>query len=251
MIIPGAGRGWRYHWGRPIPKDDRHSQVSGASMRHLGLPRQYSNSADGGVNMEAQLEHPAEEIKRLRRCIDDLVSIVALPAIRGGGERAEIVRALTEALPDMLSLDLIYVRLGAAVSEAPVEVVRFAQPGSSAAGPREIGELFNRRLGDDPQQWPTLARHNVGDGNMTLVPLRLGPRGEIGVIVAGSRRADFPRQTETLVLSVAANQAAVGLQQALLLSEQNLRTIEELRAQQSMLSESEQRFRSIFDEAGT
>jgi PAS domain S-box-containing protein len=251
MIIAGAGRGWRYHWGRPIPKDDRHSQVSGASMRHLGLPRQYSNSADGGVNMEAQLEHPAEEIKRLRRCIDDLVSIVALPAVRGGGEPAEIVRALIEVLLGMLSLDLIYVRLGVAVSEAPVEVVRFAQPGSLAAGPREIGELFDRRLGDDPQQWPPPARHNVGDGNMTLVPLRLGPRGEIGVIVAGSRRADFPRQTESLVLSVAANQAAVGLQQALLLSEQNLRTIEELRAQQSMLSESEQRFRAIFDEAGT
>jgi PAS domain S-box-containing protein len=218
--------------------------------------------------MEAQLEHPAEEIKRLRRCIDDLVSIVALPAIRDGGEPAEIVRALIEALFDRLSLDLIYVRLGAAAGEAPVEVVRVAQPGSPAAGPREIGELFKRWLGDDPQQWPPLARHTVGDGNMTLVPLRLGLRGEFGVIVAGSRRADFPRQTESLVLSVAATQAAAGLQPALPLSAQNLkpisdindrkraeaqrdRTIEELRAQQSMLSESEQRFRAIFDEAGT
>ena len=218
--------------------------------------------------MEAQLEHPAEEIRRLRRCIDDLVSIVALPTIQGGDEPAEIVRAMIEALLGRLSLDLIYVRLGAAFSEAPIEVARFAQTESPAVGPREIGELFNRWLGDDPQKWPPLARRTVGDGNMTLVPLRLGPRGEIGVIVAGSRRADFPRQTESLVLSVAANQAAVGLQQALLLSEQNLklitdiddrkraegqrdRTIEELQAQQSMLSESEQRFRAIFDEAGT
>lgn len=268
MFRADAGRGGRHHGGRPIPKDDRHSQVSGASMRHLGLPRPYSKSADGGVKMEAQLEHPAEEIKRLRRCIDDLVSLVALPAIRGDGEPAEIVRALIEALLGRLSLDLVYVRLGAAVGEAPIEVVRFAQTGSPAAGPREIGELFNRRLGDDPQKWPPLARHTVGDVKMTLVPLRLGFRGEIGVIVAGSRRADFPRQTESLVLSVAANQAAVGLQQSLLLSEQKLklntdiddrqraeaqrdRTIEELRARQSMLSESEQQFRAIFDEAGT
>ena len=48
----------------------------------------------------------------------------------------------------------------------------------------------------------------------------LGLRGEIGEIVAGSERADFPRQTERLILSVAANQASIGLQGARLLSEQ-------------------------------
>jgi PAS domain S-box-containing protein len=170
--------------------------------------------------MEAQLEHPAEEIKRLRRCINDLVSVGALPAIWGGGEPAEIVRALIESLLGMLRLDLIYVRLGVAVNEDAIEMVRFAQPRSQTAGPREIGELFGRWLGDDPQKWSPFERHPVGGGDMTLVPLRLGLQGEIGVIVAGSRRADFPRQTERLVLSVAANQAAIGLQQALLLSEQ-------------------------------
>ena len=53
-----------------------------------------------------------------------------------------------------------------------------------------------------------------------MVPLRLGLHGEIGVIVAGSQRADFPEQTERLVLSVAANLAAIGLREARLLSEQ-------------------------------
>jgi hypothetical protein len=38
--------------------------------------------------------------------------------------------------------------------------------------------------------------------------------------VAGSRRADFPGETEKLVLSVAANQAAIGLQEARLLIDQ-------------------------------
>src|SRR5580704_12653476 len=41
-----------------------------------------------------------------------------------------------------------------------------------------------------------------------------------GVIVAGSRRADFPRDTEALLLGIAANQALIGLQQARLLTEQ-------------------------------
>ena len=38
--------------------------------------------------------------------------------------------------------------------------------------------------------------------------------------MAGSQRADFPGQTESLVLSVAANQAVIGLQEARLLSDQ-------------------------------
>ena len=55
---------------------------------------------------------------------------------------------------------------------------------------------------------------------MAIAPLRLGLQGEMGVMVAGSRRADFPGETERLVLSVAANLAAMGLQEARLLSEQ-------------------------------
>jgi PAS domain S-box-containing protein len=50
--------------------------------------------------------------------------------------------------------------------------------------------------------------------------LRLGLQHEIGVIVAGAQRADFPGQTERLLLSVAANQASIGLQEAQLLSKQ-------------------------------
>ena len=46
-----------------------------------------------------------------------------------------------------------------------------------------------------------------------LVPLRLGLHGEFGAVVAGSQRVDFPQQTEKLLLSVAANQAAIGLQE--------------------------------------
>ena len=63
-------------------------------------------------------------------------------------------------------------------------------------------------------------RNPVGEGDISIVPLGLGLQGEIGVIVAGSERADFPRQTEKLILSVAANQASIGLHEARLRSEQ-------------------------------
>jgi PAS domain S-box-containing protein len=170
--------------------------------------------------MEAQPEQPAEEIKRLQRCINDLVSVLALPAIWSGGDPSQIVRTLLDVLLGMLRLDLVYVRLNDPVGEAPIEMVRVAQSRKLRARPQEIGEMLNHWLGDDPQKWPPLVRNPMGDGDISIAPLRLGLHGEVGLIVAGSQRADFPSQTERLLLSVAANQAAIGLQEARLLSEQ-------------------------------
>ncbi|MGP0088439.1 MAG: PAS domain-containing protein [Xanthobacteraceae bacterium] len=169
--------------------------------------------------MEERSEHPTEEIKRLERCVNDLVSLLALPAVWSGGEPSQIVRTLLDVLLGMLRLDLVYVRLKDPVGEAPVEVARVAQSQELPPRPEEIGDLLTRWLGPDPQKWAPLVRIPIGDRDIAIVPLRLGLQGEIGAIVAGSRRADFPRQTESLVLTVAANQAAIGLHEARLLSE--------------------------------
>ena len=170
--------------------------------------------------MDAQRGDVAEEIKRLQRCINDLVSLVALPAMWSGGEPSQIVHTLLDALLRMLQLDLVYVRLKDSGGQAPIEMVRFAQSQEQTAQPHEIGEVFKHWLGADPQEWPPLIPNPIGDGDLSIVPLGLGLQGDIGVIVAGSERADFPRQTERLVLSVAANQASIGLQGARLLNEQ-------------------------------
>jgi PAS domain S-box-containing protein len=50
--------------------------------------------------------------------------------------------------------------------------------------------------------------------------MRSGIAGDIGFILAGSQRLGFPEHTESPVLGVAANQLAIGLQQALRLDEQ-------------------------------
>lgn len=170
--------------------------------------------------MEEQLESPTEEIRRLQRCINDLVGAIALPAIWIGGEPSRIVHTLLDVLLGMLHLDLIYARLQAGAGEAPIEMVRIASARNLAARPREIGEMLDGCLGEDPQKWPPSIRRPMGDGDLSIVPLRLGLQGEVGFVVAGSRRADFPGQTERLLLSVAANQAALGLQEARLRSEQ-------------------------------
>ncbi len=170
--------------------------------------------------MQAQPEHSAEEIKRLQRCINDLISVLTLPAIWTGGEPSQIVNTLFEALLNVLSLDLLYVRLKDPAGAAPIEMVRVAQPREPMPRAQEIGEVFKSWLGVDPQIWPPRVGNPMGEGDISIVPLRLGLQGEIGMIVAGAKRADFPEQTERLILSVAANQAAVGLQEARLLSEQ-------------------------------
>jgi PAS domain S-box-containing protein len=162
----------------------------------------------------------AKEIKRLQRCINDLVSLFALPAMWAGGEPTQIVHTLTDALLRMLDLDLVYVRLRGSGDRAPIEMVRFASSQEQAAHAHEIGELFQRWLGTDPQRWPPLIRNPIQGRDISIMPLGLGLQSEIGEIVAGSERSDFPRQTERLILSVAANQASIGLQGMQLLSEQ-------------------------------
>jgi PAS domain S-box-containing protein len=170
--------------------------------------------------MDVQPRDPTEEIKRLQRCLNDLISVLALPAMWSGGEPSRIVHTLLDALLGMLQLNLVYVRLMKTGGQAPIEMVRFAQSGKHPTQPHEIGEVLKHWLGADPQQWPPLTRKPLGDRDISIVPLGLGLQSEIGVIVAGSERGDFPRQTERLILSVAANQASMGLQEARLRSEQ-------------------------------
>src|SRR3984957_17976684 len=153
--------------------------------------------------MDAQPRDPTEEIKHLQRCVSDLISVLALPAMWSGGEPSRIVDTLLDALLRMLQLDVVYVRLKETDGQAPIEIVRFAQSQKYIAQPREIGELFEYWLGADSQEWPPLMRNALGDRTISIVPLGLGLQGEIGVIIAGSEREAFPQQTERLILSVA------------------------------------------------
>ena len=165
-------------------------------------------------DIEMQLEEPGGEIKRLQRCINDLASLLALPAIWSGGDPSRIARTLLDVLVSMLQLDLVYVQLNDPLGEAPIEMVRVGQSQTRMLRPEQIGEHISRWLEADPRQWPPLVQNPVGDGDLSILPMRLGLQGEIGIIVAGSRRTDFPRETERLLLNVAANQAAIGLQEA-------------------------------------
>jgi PAS domain S-box-containing protein len=205
------------------------------------------------------IDQTAEEIKRLQRCINDLVGILGLPASWSGREPSLIAGTLLDSLVGMLALDLAFVRLPDPGRDSFTEMVRVPQPRHLPARAEAVGAMLDLWLGEDPSQWPPVLRVETEDGPLSVAPLRLGLRGDLGVLVAGSRRADFPDQTEQLLLSVAATQATIGLREARLLAEQKrlaetldrrvaLRTAE-LAAANEGLRQSEARKTAILDSA--
>ena len=170
--------------------------------------------------MELKPEVASGEIKHLQLCINDLVSLLALPAMWSGGDPSQVLDTLLDALMRILRLNLVSVRLTDPAGEAPVEIVRIAEPRGPMPSAHEICEALSQCFRNESRRWPPLLRNLMGEGDVSIVPLPLGLQGELGVIVAAAERTDFPRQTEALLLSVAANQASIGLQEARLLSHQ-------------------------------
>src|SRR5436309_7660141 len=170
--------------------------------------------------MTAEMRHTADEVKHLRACINDLISLVTLPAIWTGGEPSDIVGTLLDVVLRVLRLDFAYARVRESIYGTQIEMFRAAGSRDVTTRPEEIGDAFSGWLADEPHKWPSRVPNPIGSGDVCVVPLRLGLQNEVGVIVAGCQRPDFPWETERLLLSVAANQAAIGLQEARLLSEQ-------------------------------
>ena len=170
--------------------------------------------------MEVQPEFAAGEIKHLQRCISDLVSLLTLPALWSGGDPSQVLQILLGALQRMLRLDLVCVRLKGPVGELPVEIVQIAQLRGPMPPAHEICEALSHSFEDNSRKWPPLLRNLMGEGDVSIVPVPLGLQGELGMMLVAAAREDFPRQTEALLLNVAANQAVIGLQEARLLSQQ-------------------------------
>jgi len=150
------------------------------------------------------------DTQQLRRCINDLVSVLALPAMWVGCEPSKIVESLLDSVLEMLHLDLVYLHIRDPIGDAPAESHRTAESLGVSIRMAEIRAALKRWLGADPQDWPP--RVEIGEGELSIVPLCLGLHGEIGLLIAGSRRVGFPLQTERLLLGMAANQATIGLQ---------------------------------------
>lgn len=182
-----------------------------------------------------------EEVQRLQSCINDLVSLLALPAMWTGCGPADILGILLEALLGILRLDFVYARLRHATGERDLEAVRVARHQQQTPQPEAIGRALERWLQPGTALASCRVPNPMGEGDVVIAPYALGLEDGSGVVVAGSRHADFPTAVDALLLRVGVNQAAIALREARLRTERD-RTDEALR-------ESEARFRQMADHA--
>lgn len=172
---------------------------------------------------------PLDEIWKLRGCISDLVSLMALPTLWRNGDAAMVSGVLADVLLRMMKLDFVYVRLNAPAGAEPVELLRVAHEATPAAGGAaamgadaagsafrvaEVGRALAPWLTPEMPTFGTRVPNPLGAGDTTLAFLWLGADAYAGVVVAGSQRDGFPAYAETLLLRVAVNQAVVELQNA-------------------------------------
>jgi PAS domain S-box-containing protein len=155
---------------------------------------------------------PQLEIRRLRRTLRDLVALSTIPAAWVGREPPAVVAGLADALVGGFHLDFAYVRLCDPGGGPAVEATR----GEAWQG---FPEWLQRRLtGEALLSRPEVVTV-VGDGDRSFrgVVIPVGVNGERGLVAAACARAEFPDETDQLLLSVAANHAAAAFQTARLI----------------------------------
>jgi PAS domain S-box-containing protein len=168
--------------------------------------------------IEVNAEHTSDEVKRLQGCINDLFGVLAPPALWNDHESPELMSTLLDVLVEILRLDFAYARASDTIEGVPIEVLRAARriPETSA---HEVSRALQGWLTGDLPTMPFQAPNPIGEGNISIVPFRLGLLDEAGVLLAASRRADFPTEMERMLLQVAANQAVIALRETHILSD--------------------------------
>jgi PAS domain S-box-containing protein len=155
-------------------------------------------------------ENADAENRRLRRTMRDLVALSALPAVWFGLPLDGIARGLADVLLNLLSLDLVYIRM-APVTGNVTEVVRTKDRGK-AVDLDEVRALIDEAVTSEAAARSVAAPSCFEPGTLHLAVTRFGIGNEQGVLVTGSRNAAFPTEQDRLLLGVGANQTAIVLQ---------------------------------------
>jgi signal transduction histidine kinase len=159
----------------------------------------------GGLTSSQLATCDANDVAALRRQVRDLAALLALPALWRTAEPGEILSSLPEAVAGLLRADVVYVRFVAPADGIQIEELR---PRSRDAELRvclsvSAAKELPSRLGERPVHWARAA---------------VNLQGRELTIVAGAAREDFPTRDEGFLLQVAADQAALSAEKALLIA---------------------------------
>ena len=162
----------------------------------------------------------ADEIRRLRIALRDLVALSTLPAAWVGREPTTIAAGLADVLVGALQLDFVFVRLRDRNGGDPIDVAR----GNAW---KEFPEWLQSHTAHSGRYQRKEIVSGVGGANEKyrgfVTPI--GFDCDSGLVAATSDRGDFPSETDQLLLSVAANHAAMAFHSAQLV--RDLRVAEE------------------------
>ncbi|MFC5513357.1 PAS domain S-box protein [Massilia jejuensis] len=160
-------------------------------------------------------EDAVSELDSLRRTTRDLVAITTLPAVWSKLAPQGVIASLAKVLSNMLDLEFACVRLHEDAAGEAIDAMHSSRPGAQERFlPLAQAALANAAARGDSAE-PILLAHPI-DGQMLRVSVvRFGIAGDIGTLVVGAARSDFPSEHERLLLGVSANQATVVLQRHL------------------------------------
>lgn len=167
-----------------------------------------------GLSGSAEREETVDKIKCLKTRVNNMISILTLIGIFAGSETYQIVKVLLDWLLSMLRLDFVYVKLKGSAGSMPIEMSQFTQSENSAWQERGVNEVLKALLRCETQTRPLVVWKSTEEGDVSIAVFRLGLNDEMGWLVAGSRRTDFPDASEKLLLDAAVDQASIGLQKA-------------------------------------
>jgi C4-dicarboxylate-specific signal transduction histidine kinase len=126
-----------------------------------------------------------------------------------GYEPGRIAESAASALVSMLDAEFVYVGLSSERDGNEAEVVKMAAP-VEATRLREIAAAVKLEIRDAGGRETMTIANPLFRSALRLAIAPIGFEG-IGVIVAGALAADFPTETQQLLLISAANKAALGL----------------------------------------
>src|SRR5204863_4150082 len=136
----------------------------------------------------------------------------AIPAAWVGRDPAAIATGLADVLIGTLHLDFAFVRLTGAHDGVRIDVQR----GNTWSAFPEWLERHRATMSRRSRKAIVQEIEGAAEPSRGMV-LPIGVDGVAGVVAAASRRADFPTETEQLLLSVAANEAATAVHNARLI----------------------------------